>query len=440
MAGIFGVVSKKNCSEDLWTGTAYLQHRGLGMCGISYLDNNSNGSKLEILTKSGNFQEKFNLTPPADLNIRLGIGVISSDRQPLSELSSSIGLVLGYDGNLENLEYLKDYLLKKGASFSGHNSPEEIYDTALITKIIARKPNFESGVKRLSELIQGDYAILGLTKQGLYASRGWGRKPLVLGKKEDSYAVSSESVSFINTGFEILRDVAPGETVFIDKRGIQTTQKLELDDSQIKYGTFEWIYTADPSSVIDGRVVADVRKKIGSCLARRYPIDSADIVFPFPDSGKFYAIGYSMESGIPYDSPLIKYSSFFRSFLPLNQDERNIRAKLKLNLVPNSIENKKIIGIDDSIVRGTQLRNKINELKKNGAREVHLRIACPPLMQSCIYSKTIKNNNECIARLMDFESIRKQLNVESLGYATIEDLENSIGIPKEKLCLECWAR
>jgi len=437
MAGIFGVVSKKNCVEDLWIGTSYLQHRGHGKCGISYLDNNSNGGKLEVLTKSGDFQGQFNLCPPDLLDIRLGLGVISGDRQPLSELSKSMGVVVGYDGNVINYEELKNHLLGKGASFSGHNSPEQISDTALITKIIARKPSFEQGVKRLSELMKGDFAILGLTNEGIYAARGWGRKPLILGEKQGSYAVSSESVSFNNSGFEILRDVNPGEILFLDPNGVHPIMNLNFNEEHIKFGTFEWIYTADPCSVIDKRVVAEVRKRIGGGLARRYPIE-ADLIFPFPDSGRFHAIGYSQESGIPYEEVLTKYSSFARSYMPSNQEERQMRAKLKLNLIPGSVKDKITIGVEDSIVRGTQMINKVKELKEKGAKEVHLRIACPPLMESCGYGKTTRNHNECIARKMSIESIRNFLGVDSLGYATIEDLEEAIDLPSEKLCLECW--
>jgi len=430
MAGIFGVVSEKNCMEDLFLGTFYLQHRAQDYCGMAWQD----GKKMNNETHRGLMRQQFSKQKLKEMKGQIGIGAVSGYRQPVSELADE-GMILCYDGNIINYSKLKESLLRKGATFSGYHNPEEVNDSVLISKLIAKESNFEKGVESLVQQIRGDFAIVALKKEGIYAARGWGRKPLILGKKEGSFAVSSESSSFENTGFEIFRDVEPGEIVLLDTGGVHTLEKLNL--SPVKYGTFEWIYTSYPSSIIDGRSVADARMDMGKLLAKKYPVD-ADWVSPIPNSGRWHAIGYSEESKIPFAEVFIRYDYSDRSYTPQEQVARDEEARIKLIPVRKMVDGKRIILLDDSIVRGTQTLNQVKRLKELGAREVHARIACPPLMAACRYGKTTREDKSCIARRMPIEDIQKTLNLDSLCYASIEDLEKAIGFPREKLCLECW--
>lgn len=431
MAGIFGIVSDKRCIDNLFYGTFYLQHRAQDYCGLALYD----GKRLKEYTHAGLIKQKFPKEELTDMKGNCGIGSVSSQRQPVSELGKIGGIIMCFDGNLINHERIKEELLKKGATFSGYYSPEEVTDTVLISKIISNEANFGKGIEKLVQSIEGDFAIIALAKEGIYAARGYGRKPLILGKKEGGYAVSSESNSFDNLEIEIVRDVEPGEIVLLDKEGIHNLKKLNLQP--IKYGTFEWIYTAYRSSVIDKRSVAEVRERIGKLLARRYPVE-ADIVSPVPNSGRGHAIGYAKESGIKYDEVFARYDYSDRSYTPKEQVDRDEEARIKLVPIISAIKGKRIILIDDSIVRGTQTLNQVERLRDLGAKEVHARIACPPLMAACKYGKTTKKDEECIATRMSVEEIRKKLELDTLGYAKVEDLEEAIGFPRDMLCLECW--
>jgi len=433
MAGIMGIAQKAetDCAPDLFLGTFYLQHRAQNYCGISVYGKDFDGN-----THRGLIRPQFGKEVVHNLRGNYGIAAVSNNRQPLSELSQTGGHSICYDGNFVNAEAIKTQLLKRNECFSGYHHPKDINDTTLLSRIISQETDFVRGIEKLTETMVGDFAVVCLRKEGVYAARGWGRKPLILGEKENCYAVSSESNSFENTNFKILRDVHPGEVVLLDAQGIHSLKKIEL--SPIKFGTFEWIYTAYPPSVIDERSVAEVRIKLGQALAKRFPI-KADIVSPFPNSGRWHALGYSQGSGIPYLEAFVRYDYSDRSYTPSEQDARDLEARTKLIPVEKVIKGKRLILVDDSIVRGTQTLNQVKRLRELGAKEIHLRIACPPLMSACKYGKSTKKNEDCIARRMPIEEIKSKLEVNSLGYATAEDLELAIGYPKANLCLECWA-
>lgn len=431
MSGIFGVVSEENCVEYAFYGTFYLQHRAQDYCGVGL----NNGKTLENITHKGLIKQQFTKEIRSNLLAYSAIGVVSSDRQPVSGLSRAGGILLGFDGNLVNYQQLKNKLLGEGVSFDGYHDPEKVTDTIIISKIISSELNFEEGIERLVNDIQGDFAIITLSDQGVYATRGWGRKPLILGKKDGGYAVSSESNSFVNTGFKIVRDVEPGEIILLDRKGFHIIKKLNLNP--VKYGTFEWVYTAHPASVIDGKSVVLVRKNIGRALARRYSVE-VDIVSGIPNSGRWHGIGYSEESGIPYEEVFVRFDYSDRSFTPQEKEDRTEEGDRKLIVLEEIVKGKRIVIVDDSIVRGTQTEKQIKKLREKGAKEIHARIACPPLMSACKYGKTTRIDDECIARRMSVDEIRITRGLDSLGYATIEDLEEAIGFPKEKLCLECW--
>jgi len=413
MAGIFGVVSKGDCIEDAISGIFYLQNRCEEYCGLAW--KNESG-KLKNSTHKGLLKSNFDESYREGINGNWAIGCVSGSREPVSELSEEGGMLLCYDGNLYNYFEIKNNLLKSGVSFSGYHNPEEVGDAVLISKIIKSERNFEDGVERLFEKIVGDFAIVALTPKGVYVARGFGRKPLILGQREDSYAVSSESVSFINSGFAIVRDVEPGEVVLLDENGIHSVARHDV--GEVKYGTFEWIYTAHPASVIDGRSVELVRNKIGQLMAKKYKID-ADVVSPIPNSGRCHADGYAAESGIPHKEVFKKFDYCGRSFTPNSLEEQNAVADEKLIPVKELIVGKRIIIVDDSIVKGNQTRKQVARLKALGAKEVHAVIACPPLV--------------CAV-----EEIRESRGLDSLNYADMDMLEEAIGIPKEKLCSDCW--
>jgi len=436
MAGIFGIVSKEDCIKELYLGTFYLQHRSQDYCGLAFNDS----GELREFTHRGLLRQQFPKERLKSFSRNMGLGSVSVTREPVSFASKYQEGILTYDGNVINKSELINQFLDDNMIFSGYKSPDDVQDSVLISMLIAEAPNFETGISRLINEVHGDFSVIALTKEGIYAARGWGRKPLILGEKENdrgkSYAVSSESNSFINTRFKIQRDVEPGEVVVLDKSGVHSLKKFFLGEDK-KFGTFEWIYTAYPPSIIDGKSVAGVRKKIGAALARRYPVE-ADVVSPIPNSGRWHGIGYSEESGISYEEVYSRYDYSDRSYTPGEQDRRDEEASLKLIPIEEVIRGKRIILVDDSIVRGTQTKNQTMKLRELGAKEIHGRIACPPLMAACQYGKSTKEDKDCIARVMSIDEIRKTRGFDTLGYATVDDLEGAIGIPREKLCLDCW--
>jgi len=435
MSGIFGIYSEEKCIEDLIWGTSYLQHRGQKFCGYAV---SSNG-KLSYKTHAGKLREKIDFREAKELQGTVGVGVVSSgDRQPVGELSRFGEFFIVYDGNVMAAKELKEELLKEGHSFTGYYDPSYVPDNVLMGKILALRGPFD-GIEQLTQRITGDYSLIILTKDGLLASRGWGRKPLILGRGENKFAVASESCAFPNLNIEIERDVKPGESVLIDKKGFTTIKQLDIEP--VKYGTFEWVYTANASSIIDGVSVEKFRNAIGAKLAERYPVD-ADIVSEIPNSGIGYAIGYANRSGIPHGRIFIKYDYADRSFTQGTDEEREMEAKRKLIPLIPLIEEKRVIITDDSIVRGTQTREShVPRLKEAGAKKVHARIGCPLLRDKCNYGKTTKKKDEILSvklGMANEEDVRKFLGLDSIGFALPEDLSEALGKPLNQLCLACW--
>ena len=435
MSGIFGIFSEKPCIEDLVWGTSYLQHRGQKFCGWAV----SGDEKMEYRTHAGKLREKINFGEVREIKGKMGIGVVSSgDRQPISELSKFGEFFLAYDGNVIKAKNLKKDLLDEGHSFTGYYDPTYIPDNVLIGKVLALKGPVD-GIENLSQRIEGDYALVIVTKEGLIAARGWGRKPLILGKGEGCLVVASESCAFPNLGIEIVRDVKPGEIVFIDNKGFTTLKQLNL--KPVKFGTFEWVYTANASSIIDGVSVEEFRNKIGKKLAERYPAE-ADLVSEIPNSGIGYAIGYAEGSSIPHKRIFVKYDYADRSFTQATNTERETEAKRKLIPVSSLIKGKKIVITDDSIVRGTQTKEShVPRLKDAGAIGVHARIGCPLLKNNCNYGKTTKKKEEILFVKMGMsneDDVRKFLGLDSIGFALPEDLAEASGKPLKNLCLSCW--
>ena len=426
--GLFGIYSNKNIVRELYYGIFKLQHRGQRYCGLSTFK-----KEIKITTHKGFVRHTFTPGELKNLAANFGIGHVSlKERQPII-LESKLGkFSIAFSGNILNADNLIADLKSKGYSFAANTQIE------LLAKLIAQGKNFVEGIEKMSHQVKGSYAILILTGEGIYGVRDpYGFKPLVLGKKDKSFAISSESRPFSILGLKILRDVKPGEILFINRDGCQN--KKIIKGKRVAHCAFEWGYIASMDSIIDGIPVVRVRNNLGASLARKDKDNiKADLVAPVPFSGIGHALGYHQESGIPYDEVFLIDRFASRSYTPLTQEERDEEARIKLSVIETAVKGKKIILCDDSIVRGTQIRNKVLELKTAGAKEVHVRIACPPLMAPCKYGISTRSYQELAARQYSIKEIEKHIGADSLRYNSLEDFVKAIGLPRNKLCLTCW--
>ncbi|UCE99188.1 MAG: amidophosphoribosyltransferase [Planctomycetota bacterium] len=460
MSGIFGVVSKGNCAETLFYGTDYHSHLGTEYGGMAVLGEDF-ARQIHNVSQS-QFKSKF-YDDYRHMNGNKGIGVISAlEEQPIY-LNSKFGpFCIVTNGIAENTEQLTAELLKKGISFS-EVSKGVVNTTELIAKLINRGNNLIDGIEKMLETIDGSCSLLLLNKNGIYAARDrFGYTPLVIGRRHDAWAVTSETSAFPNNGFEITKYLEPGEIILINEDGI-VQRRPGGNVNQIC--AFLWIYTGFPASSYEGINVEIVRERCGRHLARRDKDIKVDVVSGVPDSGVAHGLGYAMESGKPFRRPLVKYTpGYGRSYTPPSQETRDLVAKMKLIPIKEVIEGNSIVMCEDSIVRGTQLKNfTIKKLWDCGAKEVHIRPACPPLMFPCRFNLSTRSINELAARRAirsleghDIEDvsqytdastkkykkmvewIAQDLEVTTLRYQTVDDMVNAIGLPKEKLCLYCW--
>jgi len=461
MSGIFGVINKNNCIPTLYYGTDYHSHLGTEYGGIAYIS--AEGTPVRRIHDISNsqFKSKF-YEKLTNIMSDKGIGVISDkDPQPLSFESKFGSFAICCSGLITNKEQLAKVLTKKGIPFS-EIVDGEINGTELIASLVTQGDSIIDGIEKMYDLIRGSVSLLLLTKEGIYAARDRnGVTPLVIGEKEGEVAIASESCAFPNLGLKVKKFIEPGEIVFITEKGIETKKQ---GASSKKICAFLWIYTGFPASSYEGINVERVRENCGRYLAVRDNVD-ADLISGVPDSGTTHAIGYAMESGKPYRRPLLKYTAGYdRSYTPTSQETRDRIALMKLIANEDIIKSNRIVVCDDSIVRGTQLKNfTITKLKNAGAKEIHVRAACPPLMFPCIYNLSTRSINELAARrairalegkdiedvseYLDQDSpkydkmvnwIAEDLGVTSLRFQILEDMIKAIGLPKEKLCLFCW--
>ena len=428
MCGIFSVSSATdNIIDDLFLGTFYLQHRGQQYCGLSVFS----GEELKIRTHRGTVRSSFT-DDLGGLEGKLGIGHTSlKDRQPL-KLDSRMGeFTICFEGNVINRSALTEELKKDGHSFYTDA------DIEVVAKLIAQKSDFVAGIEYMAGKVHGAYSLAILARGKIYVARDkHAFRPLIIGEKDGAVAVTSESCSFVNLGFSIVRDVKPGEILEIVD-GKYETKKIIPSDI-IQYCTFEWVYTANAASTIDGQAVDIARRNLGAALAKRHPV-KADIAAAVPNSGIGHAIGYSQASGIPFDNVFVKYDYASRSYTQPTQAERDREAKIKLIPVPAKIKDRNVVICDDSIVRGTQMKNDlVVKLRKNGVKQIHACVACPPLKAPCLYGVATRSKNELIAHEKSCEEIRQYIGVDTLAFNTIEDLSQATGKPLEQLCLSCW--
>ncbi len=463
MGGFFGVVSGEDCIADLFYGTDYHSHLGTRRGGLAVLD--SEGFKRFIHNiENAQFRSKFE-DDILDLKGKAGIGVISDyEDQPLligSHLGTYAIVTVGVIANLEELA--KQTFTRRTAHFS-EMSGNEINPTELVATLIDQSATFEEGIATAQEAIQGSCSMLVLTDHGVYAARDkLGRTPVAIGRKHGSCAATLETCALPNLGYEIDRFLGPGEIVLMTEDGIE--QKKPPGEA-MQICTFLWVYYGFPASSYEGINVEAARNRCGAALARRED-RKVDIVAGIPDSGTGHAIGYACEAGIPYRRPFVKYTPTWpRSFMPQVQAVRDLVAKMKLIPIEELIRDMSLLFCEDSIVRGTQLKDTIRRLYDCGAREVHMRPACPPLVFGCKFLNFSRSRSELdlaartaikelegqadpgLEEYADGQSqkyhdmvdrIRKRLNLTSLRYQTLDDLVACIGMPREKLCTYCWS-
>ncbi|TFG24033.1 MAG: amidophosphoribosyltransferase [Promethearchaeota archaeon] len=461
MGGLFGVFSNSDCVEDLFYGTDYHSHLGTMRGGLAVKNSGGFQRYIKDITTS-QFKSKFE-KEILQMHGNKGIGVISDyDDQPLI-ISSNLGVfAIATVGKINNIESLANDARKRGTHFSEMHGGE-INPTEMVATIISQCLSFEEGIKKANAIIDGSCTMLILTKDGIYCARDkLGRTPLIIGAKNGSYAVAMETCAFPNLGYEIVKYLGPGEVVYLGENGCEV--KIAPGD-KMQICAFLWVYYGYPASNYEGINVEAVRYKCGSLLAKNDDIE-IDLVAGIPDSGTAHGVGYANEAKIPYSRPYVKYTPTWpRSFMPHDQNVRDKVAKMKLIPIKELIEGKRLLFCEDSIVRGTQLRRQIKRLFESGAKEVHMRPACPPLVYRCKFLNFSRSRSELdlagrwaikdlIGRDIDdpaeytdpdsenykamVEVIRKKLQLTSLKYQKLEDLVKAIGLPKEKLCTYCW--
>ncbi|MCX5850655.1 MAG: amidophosphoribosyltransferase [Deltaproteobacteria bacterium] len=466
--GIFGIYSKRECGYDIYQGIDFLQHRGQEYCGISTYDHNvvreaqidifkpddreedtSLGEAINHVTHHGKVIETFTGDELRRLTGRWGIGHVSLwERQPMKWRSQLGEIAVAFSGNVINSAELMKEMMDRGKSFY------KSYDIEIISNIIIESPDIVSGIKALARKVKGAYSLVVLTREGVYAARDiYGFRPLILGGDAERTVVASESRAIQNLGMEIHRDVRPGEVVLINENGHRTVARI--DSPRSAHCAFEWAYTASMDSIIDGVYVQQARNNLGARLAQR-DIDEgglkADIVAPVPLSGIGHALGYHMRSGINYQEVYLYHRYADRSYTQSTQQARERMAKRKLSVLPYAIKDKRIVICDDSIVRGTQIMHKVRELRNAGAKEVHVRVACPPLMYPCDFGVSTRSYEELIARnfmpagdiltmaqLREVEAwVAKKIGADSVKYNYLDDFVEALLLPKGSLCLRCF--
>lgn len=466
MGGFFGVASKEDCVLELFYGVDYHSHLGTRRGGMATYGEDGFNRAIHNIENSP-FRTKFD-RDVGEMKGNLGIGCISDfEPQPLLICSKLGSFAITTVGKVNNYTELLNQLYDNTHSHFQEMTNGQVNVTELIAALICEKDTIAEGIRYVQEIVDGSMTLLLMTKDGIYAARDrYGRTPLIIGKKENAFCVSFESHAYINLGYTDYKELGPSEIAFITPEEVQTISPAR---EKMRICSFLWVYYGYPTSSYEGVNVEEMRYKCGSMLAKRDG-DSVhpDVVAGVPDSGIAHAIGYANESGIPYARPFIKYTPTWpRSFMPTNQSQRNLIARMKLIPVQALIENKKLLLIDDSIVRGTQLRETTEFLYNSGAKEVHVRPACPPLLYGCKYlnfsrsksemelitRRTIKERegDDCPQKVLDeyadpcslryaqmIEDIRKQQNFTTLRYHRLDDLLASIGIEPCKVCTYCF--
>ena len=464
MGGFFGVVSKNDCVMDLFFGVDYHSHLGTRRGGMAVYSEEGFERAIHNIENSP-FRTKFE-KDAGEMHGNMGIGCISDyEPQPLIVRSHLGNYAITTVGRINNEKELVEKALDHSGRHFLEMSGGKVNATELVASIINEKEDLVSGLQYAQEVIDGSMSILLLTKDGIYAARDKaGRTPIILGSKEDAVCASFESFSYLNLGYTPLRELGPGEIVLIDKD--LNVQVKAAPRDKMKICAFLWIYYGYPTSCYEGVNVEAMRNRCGEIMAKNDHVE-VDYVAGIPDSGTPHAVGYANASGYPFARPFIKYTPTWpRSFMPTNQAMRNLVAHMKLIPVEELIRDKRLLFIDDSIVRGTQMGGTAKFLYDSGAKEVHIRSACPPILFGCKYLNFSRSSSEMelITRrtIMELEgeggfdhldeyadskterykkmveAIGKKLDFTTLGYQTLDGMLEAIGLPKDQVCTYCW--
>lgn len=467
MSGFFGCVSRHSAVNDVFYGTDYHSHLGTKRAGMAFFDGTKFVRSIHSL-ENGYFRNKFEDDLPRFGESKMGVGIISdNESQPVTVTSHLGRFSVVTVAKIENIDEIIEELLSQKVHFA-ELSGSEINPTELVAVLISNGKTFQDGIDLVQRKIKGSCSMLVLTDHAIYAARDrFGRTPIIIGKNDKGYVAASESSSFSNLGYDYVRDLGAGEIVQMSSDGIREIKKA---GSRKQICSFLWVYYGYPSSCYEGVNVEESRYRNGGMMAIRDAETEADYAAGIPDSGVGHAIGYSNEKRIPYKRPFVKYTPTWpRSFMPQNQMMRDLVAKMKL--LPNEAftRNQRIVLMDDSIVRGTQLKDNVVKLLETGVKEIHMRIACPPLIFPCrflnfstsrstfdLYTRRIirdmegGSDNLSEEAMADYanpdsdkhkemvEIMGKHLQLTSLKFQRLDDIVAAIGLPKSELCTHCW--
>lgn len=441
--GVFGIFNPdgEDAAESIYYGLSSLQHRGQESCGIAVFDTSGPKGNMNVHKGMGLVHEVFEENNLKELKGNLGVGHVRYSTTGAATCSNAQPLVLNYikgtlalahNGNLVNTEELREELARTGAIF------QTTTDSEIIAYQIARArvgtKTVEEAIEHTASKLKGAYGLVIASSRKLIGVRDpLGLKPLCLGKRGNSYMIASESCALTAIGAQFLRDILPGEIVTVSSAGISSN--LKLGQKKHAHCIFEYIYFARLDSTLDGISVYESRKKAGAALAKAYPAE-ADLVTGVPDSGITAAQGFAGEAGIPFTLAFYKNSYVGRTFIKPTQKERESGVRLKLSILGDTVKDKSIVLVDDSIVRGTTIANLIHMLKQAGARKVHVRISSPPFLHPCYYGTDIPSNRQLLAASHSAEEIRRIIGADSLGYMRVEDLPSTVG--GLSLCTACF--
>ena len=437
--GVFGILDpKRQAATEVYYGIFSLQHRGQESAGMTITD----GETMETVHGMGLVTEVFRNLPPRDGHIGIGHvrysttgSSVPSNIQPLQVECEEGPLALAHNGNLINTVALRRHLLLDGADF------QTTMDTEVIVKLIARsrKATVEDKLKEVMGMLKGAYALVACTNSAIYGVRDpFGYRPLCIGKTETGYVLASETVAFDAIDAEFVRDVLPGEIVTITKDGVASTMYEPAVSNPRAICSFEYIYFARPDSVMNGQSIYEARLNMGKALWEETQCE-ADVVMSVPDSGNVAALGYSMASGIPYAEGLLKNKYMGRTFIQPDQKQRERAVRMKLNPISSNVKGKRIVLIDDSIVRGTTSGIIIRLLREAGAKEIHLLISSPPVKYPCFFGIDTAERKQLIAAKHSEAEICEIIGADSLHFLSQEGLAGAISkIPKEDLCFACF--
>ena len=466
MSGFFGCVSKNDCVANVFYGTDYHSHLGTKRAGMAFYKEGKFIRSIHSL-ENGYFRNKFEGDLPKFKNSQIGIGIISDMQSQPITVTTRIGkFSVAVIGRIDNKKELTEELLQSNYHFA-EMSDSNINPTELVAILIGMGSSIEDGINIVHKKVKGSCSMLIMTSDAIYAVRDkYGRTPIVLGKSEDAHAVAFETSSFNNLGFDIVRDLGPRETIKLTTEGYEVIHKAS-EKSQVC--SFLWVYYGYPSSYFEGINVEESRYNNGGLLADFDKDLKFDFVSGIPDSGIGHAIGYSNQINVPYKRAFVKYTPTWpRSFMPQNQDMRDLVAKMKL--IPNRqfVKDKSVVFLDDSIVRGTQLKDNVSKLYEMGIKDVHVRIACPPLIFPCLFLNfsSSRSSYDLITRrvirdLENSESVSdeilkeyadatterhknlvdeaaRRIGVTTLKFQSLKNMVTAIGLPKESICTHCF--